>query len=68
MRKLYEIVVVNRKTDKIILEKKVAANSEADAVLKAGEGKPLDNKKVDIVIRELAELSKEPEVVHVEKE
>ena len=68
MRKLHEIVVVNRKTDKIILEKKVAANSEADAVLKAGEGKPLDNKKVDIVIRELAELSKEPEVVHVEKE
>ena len=68
MRKLYEIVVVDKKTDEVLLEKKVAASSEVDAVLKAGEGKALDNKKVDIVVRELAELSKEPEVVHIERE
>lgn len=67
MRKLYEITVVDKKTDEIRLDEKVAATSEIDAVLKAAVPS-MDTKKVDVVIRDLAELSKELDVVRVETE
>ena len=68
MRYLWEIVVVNKKNDDILLDAKAAAATEAEAILKAASGKAIDYKKVDVVARKIAELTKEPEVVHIEKE
>ena len=68
MRKLYEIIVVDKKTNEIMLEKKVAALSDIDAMLKASSDMTIGQTNTDVVIRELATLSKEPEVVHVVKE
>ncbi len=68
MRYLYGVTVVNKKTDEVVLDKKVAAQTEVDAVLKAAAGTAIDQKKSDVVVRKLTELSKEPTVVTVEKE
>lgn len=65
MRKLYEIIVVDKKTNEILLEKKVAASSDIDAILKASISITTDQTITDVVVRELATLSKEPEVVHL---
>lgn len=65
MRKLYEIIVVDKKTNEILLEKKVAASSDIDAILKASSNITTDQTITDVVVRELATLSKEPEVVHL---
>jgi len=69
MRYLYHVYVVEKKTDAILIDKTVAATSDVDAVLKASAGAvAIDQKKCDVVIRQIAELSKEPEVVKVERE
>ena len=68
MRYLYRIVVVDKKTDEILIDTKKAAGSEPEAILKAASGKAIDYKKVDVVVSQLATLSKEPEKVHIEKD
>ena len=70
MRKLYEVIVVEKKTDKILVNEKTVAQDEVEAALQASSGVPkgIDKKKIDIVIRELATLSPEPEKVIVERE
>lgn len=68
MRKLYDVTVVDKKTDEILVDKKVPAQDEVEAALQASSGKAIDRKKVDIVIRELGILSPEPETVVVERE
>ncbi|MCE7739362.1 MAG: hypothetical protein GPJ50_08285 [Candidatus Heimdallarchaeota archaeon] len=68
MRKLYDVTVVDKKTDEILVDTKVPAQDEVEAALQASSGKAIDRKKVDIVIRELGILSPEPETVVVERE
>ena len=68
MRKLYGVTVVEIKTDEILIDKKVPAKTEIEAVLKASGGKAIDTKKVDVVVRDLGALSDEPEIVRIEKE
>jgi len=68
MRYLYEVTVVNKKTDEVLVDKKVAAINEVEATMKAVSGETIDHKKVDMVVRKLAELSKEMESVRVEKD
>ena len=68
MRKLYEVIVIEKKTDEILIDKKKVAQDEVEAILQASSGTIIDRKKVDIVIRELAILSPEPEKVVVERE
>ena len=66
-RYLYEVTIVDKKTDEVLVDKKVPATGDVDAVMKAVSGQTVDQKKVDTVVRKLADLSKEPEVVHVEQ-
>lgn len=68
MRKLYEVIVVEKKTDKILVNEKTVAQDEVEAALQASGGTSIDRKKVDIVIRELGILSPEPEKVVMERE
>lgn len=68
MRYLYDVTVVDKKTDEILIDGKEAAQSDAEAVLKAAAGKSIDMKKCDVVVRRLHELSKERETVVIEKE
>ena len=68
MRKLYDVYVIEKKTDKILVHEPSVAQDEVEAALQASGGTSIDRKKVDIVIRELAILSPEPEKVVVERE
>jgi hypothetical protein len=67
-RILYEVVIVDKKTNKILVNETVIGNSEVDAVLKAVSGKTIEQDKCDTIILKKAVLPKGPEKVIVEKE
>ena len=59
IRRLYNVLIVSKKTDEVIVDKTVVANAQMAALKKAG-GDYFDMKEEDVVIKFLSTLTPYP--------